>query len=326
MTDTKAKKRTWDLLTLLSDGKFHSGEFLAKELDISRASIFKVIEEVTKSGINLERVRGKGYRLTHHWSPIKYDEIQKWLGNEANNFSIEILEETGSSNTTLTKLAAMGAKSGTVLVVEMQSSGRGRFGRAWHSNLGSSLTFSILWRFEAGLSALSGLSLAVGVAIVRSLRKLSAQDVYLKWPNDIISTVGKLGGVLIEAEGDFYGPSSVVIGIGLNCALPINLEQKIDQPASSLKEICLLTPSREQLLATLLQEINSALKQFEVNKLSTLRFEWEKYNAYQNRDIKITLPDGSRIKGLMRGINDQGELCLETEKDIRYINSGEIGS
>lgn len=326
MKETKTKKRIWYLMNQLADGKFHTGEFLAKELGLSRSTIFNVIEEVTKAGIVVERVRGRGYRLTHRWFPLKYEDIQKWLGEEANNFTIEIVEQAESSNTALLKLAALGAKSGTVLAVELQSSGRGRLGRIWHSNLGSSLTFSLLWRFESGISALSGLSLAVGVAISRALRKLSAQNVYLKWPNDIISSGGKLGGVLIEAQGDMHGPSAVVIGIGLNCTLPIDLEKKIDQPASSLNEICTLTPGREQLLATLLQEINMVLKQFAVDKLSTLRSEWESFNAYQNRDIEMLMPDGSRIKGLVRGISNLGELCLETANGTRYINSGEIGS
>ena len=135
-------------------------------------------------------------------------------------FQIELADSAVSSNTVLLQRAALGAASGSVLAVEWQSAGRGRLGRVWHSGLGSALTFSLLWRFEFGLSALSGLSLAVGVAMMRALEKIGVSDIGLKWPNDVLTKSGKLAGILIEAQGDMLGPSLVVIGIGMNLRLP----------------------------------------------------------------------------------------------------------
>ncbi len=330
MTAGTFSARTWRLLDLLADGEFHSGEILADQLGVSRASVFNALADVADFGVALQRIRGRGYRLARPWQRLDRGEILRWLGRDAGQFDIEILPQTDSSNSLLLQRGGLavangGVPGGSVLAVELQTAGRGRMGRTWHSGLGSSLTFSLLWRFDCGLNALSGLSLAVGVAIVRALNRLDAQGVQLKWPNDILTAQGKLGGVLIEAQGDMLGPSAVVIGIGLNCVLPADLVRQIDQPASALDEVCAPMPTRNQLLAVVLQELASVLRQFARDGFSALRNEWQQYHAYQDKPIKLHMPDGSTVSGVARGISDSGELCLETVQGIRYFNSGEVG-
>ena len=261
MTNAIVSARTWQLLELLADGKFHSGEALAARLGICRASVFNALAEADVHGIRLQRVRGRGYRLACPWQRLEREEIFRCLGGDAAQFDIEILPQAPSSNSLMLQRAAT-ASSGSVLAVELQTAGRGRMGRIWHSGLGTALTFSLLWRFECGLNGLSGLSLAVAVAIVRTLDKLGAQGVLLKWPNDILTGHGKLAGVLTEVQGDVLGPSTVVIGIGLNCAMPAGLEPQIGQPACALNEVCDAVPTRNQLLAMLLTELGGVLKQF----------------------------------------------------------------
>ncbi|PIX04131.1 MAG: biotin--[acetyl-CoA-carboxylase] ligase, partial [Gallionellales bacterium CG_4_8_14_3_um_filter_54_18] len=192
-------------------------------------------------------------------------------------------------------------------------------------------TFSLLWRFECGLNGLSGLSLAVGVAILRALRRFEAAGVGLKWPNDILAehgnsmVRGKLGGVLIEAQGDMYGPSAVVIGIGLNCSLPTVLERAITQPAVSLRQLCVKPPTRDQLLAAVLQALAAVLDEFARDGFAALRGEWERYHAQQDLPIQLQMPDGSIVEGIARGVGDNGELRLETAQGMRQFNSGEVG-
>jgi BirA family biotin operon repressor/biotin-[acetyl-CoA-carboxylase] ligase len=329
MTASPSNVRIWRLLELLADGEFHSGEILAGQLGVSRASVFNALADVADFGVVLQRIRGRGYRLARPWQRLERDEISRWLGSDAGQFDIEILPQVDSSNSLLLQRAGRSvangrARSGSVLAVELQTAGRGRMGSVWHSGLGSSLTFSLLWRFDCGLNALSGLSLAVGVAIVRALNKLGAHCVQLKWPNDILTPKGKLGGVLIEAQGDMLGPSAVVIGIGLNCTLPDVLSNRIDQPASALEEACAVMPGRNQLLAVLLQELAVVLRQFGQNGFSELRNEWERYHIHQNKPVQLQMPDGSVMSGVARGVNDGGELCLETAQGIRHFNSGEV--
>jgi len=351
--------RTWQLLNLLADGEFHSGEVLATRLGVSRASVFNALSEVANYGVLLHRIRGRGYRLARPWQRLERDEILRWLDYEnllmeplairlseqttlakslvmsghpkdAGQFDIEILPQASSSNTLLLQRVGPGvvnggAPSGSVLAVELQTAGRGRMGRTWHSGLGTALTFSLLWRFDCGLNALSGLSLAVGVAIVRALNKLGAQGVMLKWPNDILTEQGKLAGVLIEAQGDMLGPSAVVIGVGLNCNLPASLVP-IGQPACALDEVCAAMPTRNQLMAMLLLELARVLQQFAKSGFAAFREEWERYHFHQNRPIRLQMGDGQTVSGFARGVSDDGELCLETAQGMQCFNSGEVGA
>jgi BirA family biotin operon repressor/biotin-[acetyl-CoA-carboxylase] ligase len=319
------KARTWQLLNLLADGEFHSGEVLANRLGVSRASVFNALAGVADHGVQLQRIRGRGYRLARPWQRLEQNEVVHWLGKDAVQFDIEILPQGASSNTLLLQRAGPavangGAPGGSVLAVELQTAGRGRMGRTWHSGLGTALTFSLLWRFDCGLNALSGLSLAVGVAVVRALNRLGAQGVQLKWPNDIMTGQGKLAGVLIEAQGDMLGPSAVVIGIGLNCALSGSLEQQIGQPACALDEICAAMPTRNQLLAVLLQELARVLRQFAQGGFAAFREEWERYHIHQDMPVRLHMADGQTVNGIARGVSDSGELCMETEQGTRRFN------
>ncbi|HEU0283095.1 MAG TPA: biotin--[acetyl-CoA-carboxylase] ligase [Gallionella sp.] len=336
MTKDIIQARTWQLLNILADGEFHSGEVLAERLGVSRASVFNALADVAEYGVALQRIRGRGYRLAQPWQRLEREEILRWLGEDAGLFDIGILPHAASSNTLLLQRAGLaaangGASGGSVLAVELQTAGRGRMGRTWRSGLGSTLTFSLLWRFDCGLNALSGLSLAVGVAIARALNGLGAQDVWLKWPNDILTGQSepgnqrKLGGVLIEAQGDMLGPSAVVIGIGLNCSLPDHLVGRIDQPAAALDEVCRDMPTRNRLLAAVLQELAGALQKFAQSGFDAFSDEWERYHIHQDQPIQLRMADGSAVTGIARGVSESGELRLETAQGMRQFNSGEAG-
>ncbi len=317
--------RDWRLLSLLSDGDFHSGEWLAQQLQVSRATVFNLLTAIETSGINLQRVQGRGYRLSQSWHALQAEQIARHLGGLASRFQIEVMAQANSSNAVLLQRASQGSSSGTLLAVELQTAGRGRLGRTWHTGLGNALTFSLLWRFDCGLNALSGLSLAVGLAIVRTLQPIAAQQVSLKWPNDVLTTHGKLGGVLIEAQGDMLGPCAVVIGIGINCSLPLHLEQRIDQPASALDQVCECKLDRNELLASLLKELARVLDDFAVHGFASMRAEWESHHARQGQVLRLHMPDGSVIEGVARGVTDIGELRVEMQQGIRNFNSGEVG-
>jgi len=317
--------RTWKLLRLLADGQFHSGEALGQQLGVSRATVFNTLAEVTDYGVTLQRIRGRGYRLEQPWQCLDVAGIAQYLGASASRFQLEIIFQAASSNSEMLQRATRGAPGGSVLAVELQTAGRGRLGRVWHSGLGNALTFSLLWRFDCGLNGLSGLSLAVGVAILRTLRQFDISQAGLKWPNDILCANSKLGGVLIEAQGDMYGPSAVVIGIGLNCTLSPGMEQAISQPAIALDQLSAAPPTRNQLLAALLQELATVLDTFSSAGFAALRSEWETYHAQQDKPVQLQMPDGACIRGIARGVSEGGELRLETELGMRQFNSGEVG-
>lgn len=313
------------LLRLLADGEFHSGEAMARHLDVSRASVSNALREAEEFGLKLYRVRGRGYCLVDPPRWLDAAVITRHLGERGEFFHLILLDNATSSNTLLMRQMAHGAPSGTVLAVEFQSCGRGRMGRTWHSGLGNALTFSLLWRFDRGLAALSGLSLATGVALIRALRSFGVEDAQLKWPNDVLDEKGaKLAGVLIEAQGDVLGPSAVVIGIGLNITLPEHLSRQIDRPASALASTRRSAPDRNHLLAVILCELGDILRDFAAHGFPALRAEWENCHALQNCRVRLSLPDGSHVSGFARGVTIEGALKLETDGEIKLFHAGEI--
>ena len=316
---------TFAVLRLLADGEFHSGEVLAQQLGMSRASVHNALQDVDTYGLTLHSVRGRGYRLVNPPQWLDAGLVAKHLGEQAGTFHLEVLDSASSSNTLLLQRARQqNLPGGSVLAVEWQSGGRGRMGRTWHSGLGNALTFSLLWRFDCGLAALSGLSLAVGVALIRALRTLGIAGAQLKWPNDVVSGQGKLGGILVEAQGDMLGPSAVVIGIGLNLSLPPALADNIDQPAASLAMLADAPPERNLLLAVLLRELAGMLHGFATGGFATLRDEWEACHMLQDQPVRLSLPDGKYINGIARGVTDDGALQVETSKGMQTFNAGEI--
>lgn len=314
---------TFALLRVLSDGEFHSGEALAQQFSVSRTSIHNALQDVEQYGLTLYSVKGRGYRLVESLQWLDVAQVCAALRTPG-RFLVEVADSAASSNSELLRRATQGAPGGTVLALEWQSAGRGRMGRSWHAGLGGSLMFSLLWRFNAGLGALSGLSLVVGLALVRVLRRLGADGVGLKWPNDVVDEHGKLAGILIEAQGDMLGPSAVVVGVGLNLRLPEDVVRQVDQPVSDLAQNLAQLPERNLLFAHLLQELADVLDVFVAGGFAALREEWERAHIYQGRAVNMLLPDGSRVGGTVLGVTEAGALRVQTAAGEQVFNAGEI--
>ncbi|MDE3208887.1 MAG: biotin--[acetyl-CoA-carboxylase] ligase, partial [Pseudomonadota bacterium] len=207
------------LLAQLSDGRFHSGERIAHNLGVSRTTVWELVRNLESMGLTIFSSRGHGYCLAEPVDMLDRIKLKDLLPKNY-FYPVEIIDCLESTNTTL-MLMADKAECGTAVVAEIQTAGRGRLGRTWLAAPGLSLTFSMLWRFEAGVLALEGLSLVVGLACVTALRKLGYDDIWLKWPNDLLYGEKKVGGILIETQGDVHGPIHTVIGVGININVPV---------------------------------------------------------------------------------------------------------
>jgi len=311
------------VLRALAKGGFHSGAALAQSLGVTRGTIWNSVRELDSAGLTVYRVRGRGYRLAAPISMLDRESIVRHAGTFAARFDVEVCEAVDSTNTHLMQRAA-DAASGTVMVSEIQFGGRGRMGRAWHSELGGALTFSVLWRFDRGAGALAGLSLAVGVALVRALAKLGASDVKLKWPNDVLANGRKLAGILIEMHGDALGPSNVVIGIGLNVSLSDSARAKIERPVADLAAVCGSAPDRNRVLGITLAELARVLDVFAERGFTPLKSEWMRSHAYQDENVAITVGADRTEHGIVRGVADDGALLIEIAGTIRRMHSGEV--
>ena len=311
------------VLRLLDAEHYTPGPVLAEQLGVTRASISLALKEADALGVTVHSVKGQGYRLDRAIAWLDEASVARALGEQRRYFDLKLYDEIDSTNTALMAAATTGTPSGLVYAAERQTAGRGRRGRRWHGELGGTLMFSLLWRFNLGVADLSGLSLAVGLAVARAVERLGVRGARLKWPNDIVCAEGKLGGILIELSGDALGPSAVVIGIGLNLHLPETARQSLDQAAYDLQSLG-YAGDRNALLAAILAELSILLPEFEQRGFAPLALEWEARHAMQDGRAYLHLPNGEVVEGIARGAAPDGALRFETPEGERRVHAGEV--
>lgn len=341
------------LLSLLVDGEWHSGEALGEAFGISRAAIWKQLQQLQAAGLVVDSERGKGYRLSHPLQLLDGDQIRSGLSAAASRLlsDLDIEFSIDSTNSRAMKLVAAGQVdgqdcSGRALFAEQQTAGRGRRGRTWVSPLGRNIYSSLIWRFASGAAALSGLSLAVGVAAVKALEQIGYTDIELKWPNDLLWRGRKLGGILLEMSGDAAGPCDVVIGIGINLTMSEMLVDSldesaaasansspvgaagnainIDQPWVDLLELGGNAPVKKNTIAAeLLNQLLPMLVDFEKHGFASLVSEWQARDAFVGCDVQLQL-GAEKIIGKYVGIEADGSITIATATGKQSFNGGEV--
>ena len=314
------------VLRHLSDLHFTQTEFLAGVAGLAPTGIDQAIMTLGELGVAIESEPRLGYRLRQPFDLIDVADVAAAMTRDARNaFDVHLTDVTGSTNSDLMQDAEH-LPTGRVLATELQIAGRGRRGRAWTATLGGSLTCSILWRFARGASSLSGLSLAVGLAAVRAVERRGAAGVMLKWPNDLVAmrngAWSKLGGILIEITGEANGPSSAVIGIGLNVALGPAVTG-VDQAATDLATLG-GRESRNRLLGTLLEELLVVLRAFEASGFAPLVSEWNARHAFHGRPVVVSGDGNATYNGTAAGVDPSGALLLRTRNGLERAFSGEL--
>jgi BirA family biotin operon repressor/biotin-[acetyl-CoA-carboxylase] ligase len=312
------------LLRILADGQFHSGEVLGQALGISRAGVWKHLRALKARGIDICSIPGKGHRLAAPIELLSEAQIRAALAAPAlaRLGGLELHQHIDSTNSELRRRAAA-LPSAFVCLAEGQSAGRGRYSRAWASPYARNLYLSLLWRFDSGPDALTGLSLAVGVAVLRALRRLGITGVGLKWPNDLVWRGAKCAGALSEMTGESCGNCSVVIGVGVNVDMPRPLGAAITQPWTDLRTISGQPVSRNRLAGMLISELIEALAAFEDTSLATVLDEWRQHDILNGHPVVVTLAHGDET-GVARGIDAGGALLVESGGGIKRYLSGDV--
>ncbi|AXY00016.1 bifunctional biotin--[acetyl-CoA-carboxylase] ligase/biotin operon repressor BirA [Vibrio alfacsensis] len=305
------------ILRSLSDGAFHSGEALGNELGISRAAIAKHIKGLNDWGVDIYRIQGRGYQLAQ---PMQLLDEERLTASA--NTQVELISVINSTNQYLLERVSESDK-GRVCLAEYQAQGRGRRGRQWVSPFGTNLYFSMYWRLDAGMAAAMGLSLVIGIAAVEALEKMGFEGVKLKWPNDIYYQDKKLAGILVEMSGQAGAAAHLVIGMGLNIGMP-DQQPSIDQPWTSLNQVSNgQAIDRTQLAIHLIEHWKSALEEYEMTGLSGFVERWNRLDNFLGRSVKLLM--GPReIYGVVKGIDQQGGVVLETESGLETFIGGEI--
>jgi BirA family transcriptional regulator, biotin operon repressor / biotin---[acetyl-CoA-carboxylase] ligase len=333
---------TLKVLQQLSAEKFTSGTELAKHFEVSRSAISDAMKDATAAGVEVFSLTRRGYRLAQAIELLNAETIRAMLGQLAPRLHIEIVDSIGSTNSEMQKRAEENAPSGSVLAAEIQTAGRGRRGRVWQSSFHSGLTFSLLWRFDKGAPQLGGLSLVVGLALVRALRAQGVARVMLKWPNDIVVNHQKLAGVLIETQGDMLGPTAATIGCGVNIKLPTALKSSIDQAVTDVTDSVdnsanvnanansnanantNAAVSRNALFAALLGELEPALTKFNQAGFAPFRDEWLRCHALQGEVVTVTSSHAPTVEAAVVDVADDGSLIVEHAGKKILLNMAEI--
>ena len=303
---------TFQALRRLADGRFHSGEEMARSLNRSRATLSEALKRAPEMGIELFSIPGKGYRVAEPIDFLDAAAIARALELRAPRVHLDVVDEIESTSTRLLELASVGAPSGTCLAAEWQSSGRGRRGRTWVSRLGGSLTFSLLWRFDRGAGHLGGLSLAVGEAVARALSTCGARRVQVKWPNDVVVDFRKLAGILVETSGEMQGPSVAVVGVGVNYRLSERVLDRIDQPVCDVWQSVETPPPRSDVLVEMLVALCGALDAFDRDGFAASRDAWRSLHAYQGRRVRVSAGREAPFDAEVVDVAPDGALLVKT--------------
>lgn len=314
MSDHWGRKR--QILALLSSGQFVSGEQLATELGISRASVNKHIDALETYGVAIYSVKGRGYKLANPISLIDASRLVQSIDNRCFYFD-EIASTNGFLLDHTTEL-----KNGDVCVAEYQSAGRGRRGRTWMSPYGHHLYFSLFWTFPQGMAQAMGLSLVVACTLVEVLKSFGVENIGVKWPNDIYLDNKKLAGILIEMSGQADSLCQLIIGVGVNMAMSEDQGKGIDQPWSDLSELVDM-PDKTALVIALQKQLKRDIQLFEREGLAAFKTRWQAADLFYGREIRLLMGEKS-VEGICRGVDEQGAVLLETADGVQAFIGGEI--
>jgi len=309
------------LLHVLADGRTHSGEDLAHAFGVTRAAIWKQVAKLADWGLAVEAEPGAGYRLPRRLDLLDVDSLRAALepAVAARLGKLEVFTQIDSTNQHLLAGPPPVGKL-DVCIAEFQTAGRGRRGRRWSTPLGSGICLSVGYQFAGMPAEPAALTLAVGVAVRRVLKRVAGLTIALKWPNDLVFDERKLGGILVELKAEAHGGAHVVAGVGLNVALPAELLPSLsDWPRGAVDLATALggpPPGRAALAGALVSELASLFADYPSAGFGAYRTEWRAADFLRGRTV--TLDDaGGRSFGMARGIDADGALLVEDHSGVR---------
>lgn len=249
--------------------------------------------------------------------------IRAQLGGAAGAWlkTLEVFPHIGSTNTELMQRAAGGAIDGTVLLAEAQTAGRGRRGRQWASPFARNLALSLGIRIRRPLEEIGAVSLAVGVAVARTLAAAGVPGVTLKWPNDVLADERKLCGILIELPGAAALPE-VVVGIGVNMGSAATLAHRVEQPIADVLEH-VPQASRNAIAGLLIDAVFSLCRRFEADGFAAIKPAYEALHGFHGRPARI-VTGTETFEGTVVGVDLDGALRFRSAAGERAFSAGEM--
>lgn len=319
------------LLAMLAPGQSLSGTVLAAKAGVTRAAVWKQIQILRDRGVPIEASTSMGYQLPWPLQMLDGKAIRAGMPPSlaAVLGTLEVHWELDSTSSELQRRGAQAADF-SILLAETQTAGRGRRGRPWLSPPGLNLYLSCLKRFENGFASLAGLSLAIGVIVLRAMDSLGIAGAGLKWPNDLLATggtrpVGKLGGILVELNGEYQGPCVAIIGIGLNLRLTEVLREQAGQPTCDLATLVGGDPpDRNQVAARLIGALVEGLQQFEREGFEGFAADFARHDLLRGERIHLAGASGA-FDGIGAGVDARGALLVRAnDGELHRIDSADV--
>jgi BirA family biotin operon repressor/biotin-[acetyl-CoA-carboxylase] ligase len=300
-----------------------SGEYLAAQLGLSRAAVWKRVHRLKAQGYVIEGSPRRGYLLRAVPDKLLPEEVLQGLQTRRFTGPVHHYETLNSTNDLAKELAARGAPEGTVVVAEAQTGGRGRLGREWDSPPGAGLYVSLVLRPMLPPLELPQITLTTAVAVVRAIRRVAGVAPGIKWPNDLLLNGKKLGGILTEMETESDRIRHVVVGVGVNVNNP-GFPPELAATATSLTLALGGSFSRVQLLQAWLEEFEELYDRFLNQGFTEILEEWKRFTVTLGRPA--TVRQGPReISGQALDVAADGALLLRTASgEIVRVTSGEI--
>ena len=310
------------LSALKSSDDYISGEALSRSLGITRSAVWKNIHQLRKEGYMINSITNKGYKLQKDCNMIDIEKVMKDFQCDNIGKKLIFLKSIDSTNNEIKRLAAKGEESGTVVAAEIQTSGRGRFGRQWESEKGG-LYFSFLLRTDLPPGNIASITLAAGYAVCLAVREYTGLDARIKWPNDIIIENRKLCGILTEMSAQSDRLDYIITGIGINInntEFPDDIKHKA---SSILLETNKIT-DKSDFFRTVLTYIDRVLSSFLISISIDDMENFKGLCATLGREVSVKRGD-TVLTGIAKDITPFGELVIETEnaQSIK-LSSGEV--
>lgn len=312
------------VLRLLAAGEACTGPAMARQLGISRAAVWKQIEALRAAGLEIES-GACGYGLARPLDLLDPAAILDGLPAPMRR-RVGVIENHWRVDSTSSECLRRAAQlpDASFVFADWQVAGRGRRGRQWVSPPAVNLQLSCFRHFANGYAALSGLSLAAGVAVVEALEDCGVRGIGLKWPNDLVHDDAKLGGILIELGGEFMGPCHAVIGIGINVRISAKVRRALGRPCTDIASLCgARAPLRNALAGALIGRLVKALDVFEAKGFRAFAGQWAARDALAGRAVRV---DGARgvFEGVAAGVDARGALRVRRAGGEQCLDSAEV--
>jgi BirA family biotin operon repressor/biotin-[acetyl-CoA-carboxylase] ligase len=250
-------------------------------------------------------------------------------GTEAWLAHLDVFETIDSTNDWLAGQTPPAEGRLAAAVADYQSKGRGRRGRQWDIPPGHGLCLSVARALAVPAERVPALTLACGAAAAEALESCGAEDIRLKWPNDLVLLNGKLGGILSEVAGRADGATHVIVGIGINVSLPPGFAPPGDigwgRGPAALAEVMNPLPARNRLAAALIDGFQAAFDAYEAGGLAPFAERWRRRDWLRSSELTLRDSDGDgEVRGVAAGIDDDGALLVDTSDGRRRIIAGDI--